>query len=48
VIKDPTADAVSAVLIYKGLKNSDRSKIDVEMIDSDLHVVTRCYKTSGI
>jgi carboxylesterase len=40
-IKDPTADAVSAVLIYKGLKNSDGSKIDIEMIDSELHVVTR-------
>jgi carboxylesterase len=40
-IKDPTADAVSAVLISKGLKNSDGSKIDIEMIDSELHVVTR-------
>lgn len=40
-IKDPTADPVSAVLIYKGLKNSDNSRIDVEMIDSELHVVTR-------
>jgi carboxylesterase len=40
-IKDPTADAVSAVLINKGLKNSDGSKIDIEMIDSELHVVTR-------
>jgi carboxylesterase len=40
-IKDPSADAVSAVLIYKGLKNSDGSNIDIEMIDSELHVVTR-------
>jgi carboxylesterase len=40
-IKDPSADAVSAVLIYKGLKNSDGSNIDVEMLESDLHVVTR-------
>jgi carboxylesterase len=40
-IKDPTADAVSAVLIYKGLKNSDGSDIDIEMIDSELHVITR-------
>jgi carboxylesterase len=39
--KDPTADAVGAVLIYKGLKNSDGSKIDIEMIDSELHVFTR-------
>ena len=40
-IKDDTADAVSAVLIFKGLKNSDGSDIDVEMINSALHVVTR-------
>jgi len=40
-IKDPTADAVSAVLMSKGLKNSDGSKIDIEMIDSELHVFTR-------
>jgi carboxylesterase len=40
-IKDPTGDAVSAVLIYKGLKNSDGSDIEIEMIDSELHVVTR-------
>lgn len=40
-IHDPVAEAVSAVLIYKGLKNSDGSNIDIEMIDSDLHVVTR-------
>jgi carboxylesterase len=40
-IKDPGADPVSAVLIYKGLKNSDGSKIDIEMIDSELHVFTR-------
>jgi carboxylesterase len=40
-IKDPTADPVSAVLIYKGLKNSDGSNIDIEMIDSELHVMTR-------
>ncbi len=40
-IKDDTADAVSAVLIYKGLKNSDKTPIDVDMIDSELHVITR-------
>jgi len=40
-IKDPTADAVSAVLIYKGLANSDGTKIDIEMLDSELHVGTR-------
>jgi carboxylesterase len=40
-IKDPSADPVSAVLIYKGLKNRDGSNIWVEMIDSELHVMTR-------
>ncbi len=40
-IKDPSADPVSAVLIYKGLKNSDGSNVDIEMLDSELHVVTR-------
>lgn len=40
-IKDDTADAVSAVLIYKGLKNSDGTPVNVEMLDSQLHVVTR-------
>ena len=40
-IKDPSADAVSAVLIYKGLTNSDGTKINIEMLDSELHVVTR-------
>lgn len=40
-MKDDTADAVSAVLLYKGLKNSDGSNIHIQMIDSDLHVVTR-------
>ncbi|HQP05244.1 MAG TPA: hypothetical protein PLP11_11665 [Bacteroidales bacterium] len=40
-IHDPTADAVSAVLIYQGLKNSDGTNIDIEMLDSGLHVVTR-------
>jgi len=40
-IKDPTADAISAVLIYKGLTNSDGTKVDIEMLDSELHVVTR-------
>jgi carboxylesterase len=47
-IKDPTADAVSAVLINKGLKNSDGSNVDIEMIDSDLHVVTRLYGRENI
>jgi carboxylesterase len=40
-ISDPTADPASAVLIYKGLKTASGEKVDVEMIDSKLHVFTR-------
>lgn len=40
-INDPTADAISALMIYKGLKNRDGSKIEVEMLESNIHVVTR-------
>lgn len=39
--QDPTADPVSAVLIYKGLKTADSKNITVEMIDSKIHVYTR-------
>jgi len=46
--EDPTADAVSAVLIYKGLKKHDRSNIAVEMLDSKLHVVTRLNGREGV
>src|SRR5690606_30332321 len=40
-IKDPTADPVSAVLIKRGIKTSSGNPIEVEMINSDLHVYTR-------
>lgn len=39
-LKDDAADPVSAVLLYKGMKTNS-GKIDVEMIDSDIHVYTR-------
>jgi carboxylesterase len=39
--KDDVADAVSAVLIYKGLKTFEGNPIGVSMISSDLHVYTR-------
>jgi carboxylesterase len=39
--KDASADPVSAVLIYKGVKTSAGHKIAVEMVDSELHVFTR-------
>ena len=39
--KDGTADPISAVLIKKGLKLNNGSNVEVQMIDSDIHVVTR-------
>jgi len=39
--QDPTADPVSAVLIYNGIKTSNGKRIDLELIDSKLHVFTR-------
>lgn len=40
-LQDASADAIGALMIYKGITESDGSKVDVEMIDSDLHVFTR-------
>jgi carboxylesterase len=39
--KDGQADPVGALLIYKGMRKSDGSHIEVEMEDSHLHVMTR-------
>jgi carboxylesterase len=47
-IQDPTADPVSAVLIFKGVKTSTGQNIDVEMIDSKLHVFTRLSLRSNV
>jgi carboxylesterase len=38
--KDPSADPYSAVLLYKGVKTSDGQKIEIRMVDSQLHVFT--------
>jgi carboxylesterase len=38
---DPTADPVSALLIYRGLRTAAGGRIDVQMLPSDLHVFTR-------
>jgi carboxylesterase len=38
---DPTADPVSALLIYRGLRTATGGRIDVQMLPSDLHVFTR-------
>jgi carboxylesterase len=39
--KDSSADPVSAVLIYRGVRTAEGKPIEVEMVDSDLHVYTR-------
>jgi carboxylesterase len=41
--KDATADPVSAVLLYKGLKTYSGTKVEVEMVASELHVFTRLH-----
>lgn len=46
-IQDPTADPVSAVLIYNGIKTSTGGKIDLQMVDSRLHVFTRLSLRAG-
>jgi carboxylesterase len=38
---DQTADPVSALLIYRGLRTGEDGRVDVQMLDSRLHVFTR-------
>lgn len=40
-IKDASADPVSAALIYKGARTFEGQPVEIEMVDSDLHVYTR-------
>jgi carboxylesterase len=40
-LHDPVASSTSSVLIYKGLKTSSGANIDVQLMDSDIHVFTR-------
>jgi len=40
-IHDGSADPVSALAIYQGLRNGDGSHIEVQMVKSSLHVFTR-------
>lgn len=46
--KDPSADPVSAVLIYQGTKLADGKPIDVQLVDSELHVYTRLNLREGV
>ena len=41
--RDGSADPTSAVLLSKGIKLNDGTKIEIEMINSDLHVFTRLH-----
>lgn len=45
---DRTADPVSAVMLHKGLKSQSGNEIEVEMIDSELHVFTRLRGRNNI
>src|SRR4029078_3692628 len=40
-LHDPVASTTSSVLIYKGLKTNTGGKVDVQLMDSDIHVFTR-------
>lgn len=39
--QDGSADPVSALLMWKGMRNSDGSRVEVEMVDTKKHVFTR-------
>lgn len=47
-LHDPVASTTSSVLIYKGLKTSNGANIDVQLMDSDIHVFTRLSLRSDI
>lgn len=47
-LHDPVASTTSTVLIYKGLKTSTGGPIDVQLMDSDIHVFTRLSLRSDI
>jgi len=45
--RDALADPIGALLLYKGLKNADGSRIDVEMVATGKHVFTRLAGRNG-
>ncbi|SHF73502.1 carboxylesterase [Flavobacterium fluvii] len=47
-LHDPVASTTSTVLIYKGLKTSTGNHIDVQLMDSDIHVFTRLSLRSNV
>lgn len=46
--RDSSADPVSAVLVYKGVKTADGQPVTVQLIDSDLHVFTRLQRRETV
>lgn len=40
-IHDPNTNSLSAVLIYKGLSHANGSIVDVQIMNSGIHVFTR-------
>ena len=46
--KDDTADPISALMIYKGMRTSTGANVDVEMEPSNLHVFTRLQGRDNI
>jgi len=47
-LHDLVASTTSTVLIYKGLKTSSGAPIDVQIMDSDIHVFTRLSLRSNV
>ncbi len=47
-LEDESADPVSAVLIYKGIKTVSPGQLEVEMLHSKLHVATRLRGRDGV
>jgi carboxylesterase len=47
-LHDPVASTTSTVLIYKGLKTSTGTPIEVQLMDSDIHVFTRLSLRSSV
>lgn len=47
-LHDPVASTTSTVLIYKGLKTSIGTPIDVQLMNSDIHVFTRLSLRSNV
>jgi carboxylesterase len=40
---DDSVDPISALMMYKGMFKSDGNRLDVQMVQSDLHVFTRLH-----